>query len=164
MFIGEAPGYYEDKQARPFVGQAGKFLDELIQIAGLRREEVYITNVVKCRPPNNRDPLPVEMDTCQSLWLDQQIVLLRPQVVVTLGRYSLSRFFPRENISRARAKERWRDGVLFYPMYHPAAALHQQSLRETIVADMRRFPEVLAQAVTPQAPSTPDQPQQLNLF
>lgn len=176
MFIGEAPGFYEDKQAKPFVGQAGKFLDELIQVAGLERKDVYISNVVKCRPPNNRDPLPTESDTCHGLWLDQQIALLQPKVIVTLGRYALTRFFPNEQISRARANARWKDGVLIYPMYHPAAALHQQRLRDTIIDDMRKLPDVIAQATqsgeqapaptaAPEASAQQDQdPQQLSMF
>src|SRR5205823_12134742 len=99
FFIGEGPGYYEDKSGRPFVGAAGKFLDELLALAGLRRSDVFITNVVKCRPPNNRDPLQQEIDACHG-WLDQQLEAVNPRIVVTLGRHSMNRYFPGESISR----------------------------------------------------------------
>ena len=93
MFIGEAPGYHEDQQGRPFVGQAGQFLEKLLASIGLKREQVYIANVIKCRPPDNRDPLPTEIQNCKP-WLDRQIELLKPQMIVTLGRYSMARYFP----------------------------------------------------------------------
>ena len=145
-FIGEAPGFYEDKQARPFVGQAGKFLDELLASVGWRRDQVYVTNVVKCRPPNNRDPLPIELETCEDNWLKPELGLVDPKVIVTLGRYSLARLFPKESIGRVRGKTlRWGPYTVF-PIYHPAAALHQQRLRGVIMEDFQRLPHVLEEA------------------
>jgi uracil-DNA glycosylase family 4 len=161
VFIGEAPGWHEDQQGRPFVGSAGQFLEELLASIGLKREEVYICNVIKCRPPQNRDPLPIEIRTCQP-WLDRQLELIHPKLVVTLGRYSLARFFPGETISKVHGKTRKEGDVLYYAMYHPAAALHQQSLRQTIQADMLKIPSLLAQAE--EIPETEEKPQQLSMF
>lgn len=143
FFIGEGPGYYEDKSGRPFVGPAGKFLDELLASAGLRRSEVFITNVVRCRPPNNRDPLAPEIDAC-SKWLDQQLAAIQPRIVVTLGRHSMNRYFPGESISRIHGQARQVDGLTVVPMFHPAAALHQQRFRALIEEDFRRLPAVVA--------------------
>lgn len=145
LFIGEAPGWHEDQQGRPFVGPAGQFLDELLALIGLRRVEVYIANVIKCRPPQNRDPLPSEIQACRK-WLDRQIEVIRPKMIVTLGRYSLARYFPNQSISEIHGKPKKQNGVIYYPMYHPAAALHQGSLRQIIEADMLRIPKILAQA------------------
>jgi uracil-DNA glycosylase family 4 len=144
LFIGEAPGWHEDQQGRPFVGPAGQFLDQLLASIGLRRGEVYIANVIKCRPPQNRDPLPVEIESCRK-WLDQQIETIQPQMIITLGRYSLARYFPSDSIGKVHGKPRKLGGVVLYPMYHPAAALHQGSLRRTIETDMLRVPHILAQ-------------------
>jgi uracil-DNA glycosylase family 4 len=163
MFIGEAPGWHEDQQGRPFVGPAGKFLDELLGLIGLKREQVYITNVIKTRPLDNRDPLPQEMVNCRP-WLDRQIEIIRPKMIVTLGRYSMALFFPGKTISRIHGTAEKRDGILYYAMYHPAAALHQQSLRETIKADMQKIPELLRQATgMPEAKQEPET-KQLNMF
>ncbi len=145
MFVGEAPGFYEDQQARPFVGPAGRFLDELIAAVGLRRDQVYITNVVKCRPPENRDPLPAEIDACRN-YLERQIELIKPKVIVTLGRYSLAWFFPKDSISKVHGQARVRDGIYVLSMYHPAAALHAASMRSVIESDFRKLPDLLAQA------------------
>ncbi len=142
MFIGEAPGQNEDRLGRPFVGAAGQFLDELLGLAGLKRSEVYICNVIKCRPPGNRDPLPAEIMSCKP-WLEQQIALKQPKVIVTLGRYSMARWFPGQSISRIHGQPAEKDGVLVYPMYHPAAALHQAALKETIQNDMRQLGRLL---------------------
>jgi uracil-DNA glycosylase family 4 len=142
LFIGEAPGFNEDREGRPFVGAAGAFLDELLSSIGLSRNEVYIANVIKCRPQANRDPLPIEIRACKP-WLDQQIELIRPKVIVTLGRYSLARYIGNESISRVHGKPRKVGDVLCFPMYHPAAALHQGSLRKVIEEDMRRLPQLL---------------------
>jgi len=144
LFIGEAPGWHEDQQGRPFVGPAGQFLDQLLASISLRRAEVYIANVVKCRPPQNRDPLPAEIQTCRK-WLDRQIEMIQPQMIITLGRYSLARYFPNESIGKIHGKPRKLEGVIYYPMYHPAAALHQGSLRRTIETDMLKIPQILAQ-------------------
>jgi uracil-DNA glycosylase family 4 len=163
MFIGEAPGWHEDQQGRPFVGPAGKFLDELLGLIGLKREQVYITNVIKTRPLQNRDPLPQEIVNCRP-WLDRQIEIIRPKMIVTLGRYSMALFFPGKSISKIHGTAEKRDGILYYAMYHPAAALHQQSLRETIKADMLKIPQLLAQANDMPEVKQEAEPKQLNMF
>lgn len=145
MFIGEGPGFNEDRQGRPFVGAAGKFLDQLLAAAGLKRTDVYITNIVKCRPPNNRDPMPDEIEAC-SKWLNRQIELIRPEVIVTLGRHSMNRFIPGATISRIHGDPRVVDGITVVPMFHPAAALHQERYRSLIVADFQKLPAILATA------------------
>ena len=146
MFIGEGPGFYEDQQGRPFVGAAGKFLDELLAGIGWARKDVYITNTVKCRPPDNRDPRDDELDTCESLYLRRQLQLVNPTLLDTLGRFSLTRLFPHQAISRARGQLLYKDGLAVYPVYHPAAALHQQRLRDVIVEDFRNIPTALETA------------------
>ena len=161
MFIGEGPGYNEDKQGRPFVGPAGKFLEELLATIDLTREEVYITNIIKCRPPNNRDPLPEEVQKCNS-WLELQIELLAPELIVTLGRHSMARFFPRQTIGKMHGKFADVNGQQVFAMYHPAAALHQQRLRDTLIQDMKKIPEALAQE--DQHPPEKEQPEQLSMF
>jgi uracil-DNA glycosylase len=143
MFVGEGPGFHEDQQARPFVGPAGRLLEDLLSTAGLRRSDVYITNVVKCRPPNNRDPLPTEIDACRA-YLEQQIGFIQPKLIVTLGRYSLAWFFPRDSISKVHGHLRRQNGTYFLHMYHPAAALHAGNLRKTIEDDFRKIPQALA--------------------
>lgn len=142
MFVGEGPGFHEDQQARPFVGPAGRLLEELLSAAGLRRSDVYITNVVKCRPPNNRDPLPTEIDACRA-HLEQQIAFIKPKLIVTLGRYSLAWFFPRDSISKVHGHLRRQNGMYFLHMYHPAAALHAGNLRKTIEDDFGKIPQAL---------------------
>jgi uracil-DNA glycosylase family 4 len=162
-FIGEAPGWHEDQQGRPFVGPAGQFLDELLASIGMKRQQVYICNVLKCRPPGNRDPLPIEVKTCQQ-WLDRQLALIHPKMIVTLGRYSMARFFPGETISKVHGKARREGGVIYYAMYHPAAALHQQGLRDTIKADMRRIPALLIEAEPQPDAKTAQKPQQMSFL
>lgn len=142
MFIGEGPGFYEDQQGRPFVGASGKFLDDLLRGIGLDRTSVFITNVVKCRPPQNRDPQPDEIAAC-SKYLDAQIAAIAPKVVVTLGRHSMQRYFPGEAVSRIHGQPRRKGELIVVPMYHPAAALHQGNLRKVIEADFSRLPEFL---------------------
>jgi DNA polymerase len=144
MFIGEGPGFYENEQGRPFVGQAGKFLDELLETAGLKREEVFICNVVKCRPPGNRDPLPDELSAC-SMYLDQQIEAIDPCVIVTLGRYSMSKFLPMVKISEVHGQPRMVRDRLIVPMFHPAAALHQPTLKPLLIADFQLLPKAVEQ-------------------
>jgi len=161
LFIGEAPGWHEDQQGRPFVGPAGKYLEELLASIKLRREQVYIANVIKCRPPGNRDPLPGEIQAC-SKWLTRQIEIIRPKVIVTLGRYSMAKYFPNQSISQVHGKARKQDGIIYYAMYHPAAALHQGSLRKTIEADMVKIPQILAQSE--KLTEAEAEPQQLSLF
>ena len=153
IFIGEAPGHQEDQQGRPFVGPAGRFLDELLGSIGLKREDVFIANMIKCRPPNNRDPLPTEVAACTK-YLDRQIELLRPNLIVTLGRYAMNKYFPKESISRVRGKVRTKDGQRILPLLHPAAALHQASLRESIEQDFRVITQAIEEAKEP-LPSPP---------
>jgi uracil-DNA glycosylase len=145
MLIGEAPGWNEDQQGRPFVGAAGRFLEELLAKAGMKRDEVFITNVVKSRPPGNRDPLPDEIAACAP-YLERQIEVIDPDVIVTLGRFSMARWFPGERISRIHGQPKQVGRRLIVPMYHPAAALHQQALRATIEEDFGRLPKILAEA------------------
>jgi len=158
MFIGEAPGFNEDRTGRPFVGAAGKFLDQLLKLAGLSRDQVYIGNVIKCRPPNNRDPQPDEIEACRK-WLDQQIALIKPEVIVTLGRHSMNRFIPGASISRIHGEPRVVDGLTIVPMFHPAAALHQERYRSLIMADFERLPAILAAAAERSRPAAPAAPE-----
>jgi DNA polymerase len=162
LLIGEAPGYYEDQKGLPFVGPAGRFLEQLLASIGLDRSQVYITNVVKCRPPGNRDPLPNEISSCGK-FLTRQLDLIKPKIVITLGRYSLARFLPNEAISRVHGKPRQVDGITVFPMYHPAAALHQQRYRQTIIDDMKAVPDLLKDAPQEQEPP-PSQDEQLSMF
>jgi uracil-DNA glycosylase family 4 len=174
MFIGEGPGFYENEQGRPFIGAAGKFLDELLAVCGMVREKVFITNVVKCRPPGNRDPLPEELAACGD-YLERQIETINPKVVVTLGRFSMARFMPLAKIGEVHGQASWVRGRLIVPMYHPAAALHQPSLRPTLERDFTRLPGYIGQArhaqpeikpASDELHSTPqeDEPTQLSLF
>ncbi len=177
MFIGEGPGFYENEQGRPFVGAAGKFLDELLQRAHLQREKVFITNVVKCRPPGNRDPLPEELEAC-SWFLDRQIEAINPMVIVTLGRFSMAKFMGNVRISDVHGQSRWVNGRLVVAMFHPAAALHQPSLKNAVLDDFGRLPSYLTQARTnrdkmqavqtvhPEEENLPEEnnPTQLSLF
>ncbi|MBI2830793.1 MAG: uracil-DNA glycosylase [Chloroflexi bacterium] len=165
MFIGEAPGYHEDQQGRPFVGSAGQFLTQLLASINLKREQVYITNVIKCRPPQNRDPLPGEIAACRS-WLDRQIELIHPKMIVTLGRYSMALFADGKSISKIHGTAQKKGDIIYFAMYHPAAALHQQSLRHDIEQDMLKIPAVLAQAksVAEVKPEPKPEAKQLNMF
>ena len=185
MFIGEGPGYHENQQGKPFVGQAGAFLDELLSAAGLKREEVFITNVVKCRPPSNRDPMPEELTACAH-YLDEQIALLDPKVIVTLGRFSMAKFIENGKISQIHGKSHKVGKRLVVTMYHPAAALHQPALRPALVEDFQKLPELLgkeavvqtkvekpflpkAEALVPETKTVkkqekPSLPEQLSLF
>lgn len=143
MFIGEGPGFYENEQGRPFVGAAGKFLDELLAKIGLKRADVFITNVVKCRPPGNRDPEPTEIQACSG-YLERQIQAINPKIVVTLGRFSMARFMPNVKISAVHGQAKKINGRLVVAMYHPAAALHQPSLKSSIEQDFMRLPGLIA--------------------
>ena len=168
MFIGEGPGYHEDRLGRPFVGAAGKFLDDLLSSIGLTRDQVFIANMVKCRPPQNRDPLPAEVSACNK-YLERQIELVDPVLIVTLGRFSLARFFPGESVSRARGKVRRKDGRAIYPIMHPAAGLHRQQFRPGIVEDFKGIPGALEEIRNSGVPETPaltlePPPQQLSMF
>ncbi len=163
MFIGEGPGFHEDKQGRPFVGAAGQFLEELLSNINLKRDAVFITNVVKCRPPANRDPEPDEIEACRG-YLERQIELIQPKMVVTLGRFSMARYFPNAKISQIHGQPKKMEGVIYYPMYHPAAALHQPSLRRTVQEDMKRIPQLLAEIDRLAEEDPPEQIEQLSLF
>jgi len=178
MFIGEGPGYYENEQGRPFVGAAGQFLDELLQTIHLKRSNVFITNVVKCRPPGNRDPETEEISTCTSLYLQRQMDAINPKMIVTLGRFSLGLFLPNARITQVHGKpfQIKEKNRILVPMYHPAAALHQPSLRSAVVADFAQLPKWIAkmnekmkaaeQPVFEEPPKddTPPAPTQLSLF
>ena len=169
MFIGEGPGFHENEQGRPFVGAAGKYLDELLAKINMKRAEVFIGNVVKCRPPGNRDPLPEELAACSG-YLERQIQAINPKVIVTLGRFSMANFFPNAKISSVHGQAMKLKGRLVIAMYHPAAALHQQSLKPIIERDFARLPELIGQAE--KAPESPPgnsidpkkEPKQLSLF
>ena len=161
MFIGEAPGFHEDQQGRPFVGPAGQFLDRLLALINLKREQVYIANVIKCRPTGNRDPLPTEITNCE-YWLNRQIEIIKPKMIVTLGRYSMARYFPGKSISKIHGTARKESDIIYFAMYHPAAALHQQSLKQSIEADMMKIPQLLAESQA--IPEDKPKPQQLNMF
>ncbi len=146
MLIGEGPGASEDKQGRPFVGASGKFLDELLAQAGVTRADVWITNVVKCRPPGNRDPQPVEIETCTTNYLDQQIKIVNPSIIVTLGRHSMSRFIPDAKITQVHGQMQKIGKRFVIPMFHPAAALHQQRFRPLLLEDFAKLPAQLEEA------------------
>lgn len=176
MFIGEGPGFYENEQGRPFVGQAGKYLDELLQKIGLKRTEVYITNVVKCRPPANREPQEEELVACRE-FLERQIRVIQPRVIITLGRFSMGRYFKDAKISLVHGNAVWVKGQMIIPMYHPAAGLHQPALKASIEKDFLKVPDYIQKArATPtnityedETTSSPDgedqtKPTQLNLF
>jgi DNA polymerase len=175
MFVGEAPGFHEDKQGVPFVGQAGKLLEQLLAGIGLAREDVYIANVLKCRPPGNRDPQQDEIEACEShLW--KQIELIRPKLVATLGNFATKLLTAQPTgITRVHGQEREVDlggnRVLLYPLYHPAAALYTPKMLDVLAADFARIPALLGRDVQPPpepepllARSTAEPAVQLGLF
>ena len=145
MLIGEGPGFHENEQGLPFVGQAGKLLNELLAQGGFKREDVFITNVVKCRPPGNRDPKPEELGACQD-FLEKQIAAINPLIIVTLGRFSMARYFKDAKISRIHGQAAWNGGRFIIPMYHPAAALHQPKLKPVIGQDFAKLAELVEKA------------------
>ncbi len=165
MFIGEGPGFHENEQGRPFVGAAGRFLEELLASIGRTRNQVFIGNVIKCRPPGNRDPQVDEIDACSS-FLDRQIQVINPKLVATLGRFSMARFFPKARISNFHGQAKWILGRLVVTMYHPAAALHQPSLKKQVELDFLRLPEYIEQAqkYSYVQEDSSDEPEQLSLF
>jgi len=164
VFIGEAPGFNEDQQGSPFVGAAGKFPDELLESIHLDRTKVYICNIIKCRPPGNRDPLPQEIESCKR-WLDHQLDIISPKVIVTLGRHSMARFFRGASIGKIHGTAQTINGRTYFAMYHPAAALHQQSLRKTIEADILKLPGIVqANEVKEDSTPTEPKPEQLSMF
>lgn len=173
MFIGEGPGHHEDQQGLPFVGASGQYLNELLHLIGLKRDDVFITNVVKCRPPGNRDPLPNELDTCIPTYLNRQIEFIQPKIVATLGRFSMALFFPGGRITQIHGHPKHADGRIYYPLFHPAAVLRNPNLRPVMEEDFKRMmglAQELASAPQPgKAASEPDDeppptPRQLSLF
>lgn len=146
LFIGEGPGQNEDVQGKPFVGEAGKFLEEMLSLINLKREDIFIANVVKCRPPHNRDPLDEEVDVCVRNYLLAQIRMIKPKLIVTLGRHSMKVFFPQiKSISSVHGKAYKKAGQVYLILYHPAAALYQRSLFEQMKEDFKQIPEILRQ-------------------
>lgn len=172
MFVGEAPGFHEDQQGLPFVGASGKYLEQLLELIGLTRKDVFITNIVRCRPPQNRDPERLEIETCEP-YLDQQIALIQPRIIATLGRYSMAKFFPDGKISKIHGVAKKEDGRLYYPLFHPAAVLRNPALREPMEEDFKRMKKLLEELRAdypakdddaPPPPPPPEKPQQLSLF
>jgi uracil-DNA glycosylase family 4 len=176
MFVGEAPGFYEDQKGEPFVGAAGKLLNDLLQSAGLSRDEIYIANVIKCRPPNNRDPEMDEVDTCKP-FLMQQIQMIRPKLVCTLGNWATQTLLERKvGITKVKAQAFYMKDFVLFPLLHPAAALHQGGLLEPLKEDFRKLKEFLDRHTKPAEPTdtappaTPTlqiespQPSQMDLF
>jgi uracil-DNA glycosylase family 4 len=169
MFIGEGPGFNENEQGRPFVGAAGNFLNELLVEAGFKRQDVWIGNVVKCRPPGNRDPLPEELSACND-YLERQIAAINPKIIITLGRYSMAKYMPGAKISSVHGQMQIVAGRVVIAMFHPAAALHQAALKPAIRKDFAHLPSLLEQVraarkLTSQAAEEPKvDPQQLSLF
>jgi DNA polymerase len=168
MFIGEGPGYHEDRQGLPFVGASGNYLETLLALIGLKREDVFIANVVKCRPPDNRDPLPAEIDACRP-FLDRQCALIDPLIIVTLGRFSMARYFPGGKITQIHGKPKYDERRAYYPLFHPAAVLRNPALQSEMEADFRRIPEIVAAVRAKRAPASPPPaddppPTQLKLF
>jgi len=178
MLIGEGPGFNENEQGRPFVGAAGKFLEELLAQAGLKRTDVWIGNVVKCRPPGNRDPMPDELAAC-NLYLERQIAAINPKIIITLGRFSMGKFMPGAKISQVHGQMRKVGSRFVIAMFHPAAALHQAALKPSILADFGKLPQMLdvarkelAKQDTGQVaeqrpvyePPKPEAPKQMKLF
>lgn len=169
MMIGEAPGFHEDRQGRPFVGAAGNLLDELLAVINLKRNEIYICNVLKCRPPQNRDPQPDEMEACKP-YLDQQIELIKPKVIITISRFAMARWFAEKKISEIHGAPKKIGDLVVLPMYHPAAALHQPSLRRVLEEDFKKIPGILKEManlkeeVVADAPRKDKPPEQLSMF
>lgn len=175
MFIGEGPGFHEDRQGLPFVGRSGDYLVQLLRGIGLTRDQVFIGNVVKHRPPDNRDPLPDEIEACRH-FLDRQIEALDPLLIVTLGRFSMARYFPGGKITAIHGKPKYDERRAYYPLFHPAAVLRNPGLTAEMEADFKRLPELLAEvrkrraqgtaASSPAPPSDepPPKPKQLSLF
>jgi uracil-DNA glycosylase family 4 len=171
MFIGEGPGFHENEQGRPFVGAAGNFLNELLAQAGMKRSEVWIGNVVKCRPPGNRDPLPEELSACNE-HLERQIAAIDPKIIITLGRFSMNKFMPGAKISTVHGQMRRVGNRFVIAMFHPAAALHQASLKPAILQDFAQLPKLLEQArlalkraaPAPAEEEPKEEPKQLSMF
>src|ERR1044071_7087788 len=154
MFVGEAPGFHEDRQGEPFVGAAGKLLNDLLQSASLSRADIYIANVIKCRPPNNRDPEPDEVETCKP-FLMQQIQMIRPKLVCTLGNWATQTLLERKvGITKVKAQAFYMKDFVIFPLLHPAAALHQGNLLATLKEDFKKLKEFLDRNTKPAEPTT----------
>ncbi len=167
VFVGEGPGQNEDRQGLPFVGRSGEYLNYLLNLINLKREQVFITNVVKHRPPDNRDPLPDEIAACKP-YLDEQLALIDPAVIVTLGRFSMALFFPKDaRITKIHGHPLRANERIYYPLFHPAAVLRNPNLRPAMEADFKRIPELVAEisrsSKSDDSPPPPP-PQQLSLF
>lgn len=171
MFIGEGPGFNEDKQGLPFVGRSGDYLEKLLKLINLRRDQVFIANVVKHRPPENRDPMPDEITACNG-YLDRQIEIIDPLLIVTLGRFSMARYFPNSKITQIHGKPRLDERRAYYPLFHPAAVLRNPGLEKDMEADFKRLPEILGQVkalrgkaqALPEVKPPEEPPKQLKLF
>jgi uracil-DNA glycosylase family 4 len=169
MFIGEGPGFYEDQQGRPFVGPSGRLLERFLASIGMTREQVYIANVIKCRPPNNRDPLPTEIAAC-SHFLERQIEIINPRIIATLGRFSMERFFPGAKISQAHGRARREGKRVYLPLYHPAYVLRNRRAMPVAEADFAKIPRLLArlrevlQEENSYTETEETEPKQLRLF
>lgn len=172
VFVGEGPGQNEDRQGLPFVGRSGEYLNYLLNLINLKREQVFITNVVKHRPPDNRDPLPDEIAACKP-YLDEQLALIDPAVIVTLGRFSMARYFPGGKITQIHGKPKIENGRAYIPLFHPAAVLRNPDLRPVMEADVNQIPSILEDMRQKRAAgSKPPEsagddappPQQLSLF
>ena len=167
VFIGEGPGFHEDRRGLPFVGRSGDYLEYLLGLIGMHRDQVYITNVVKHRAPDNRDPRADEIFACKA-WLDEQLAIIRPAVIATLGRFSMARYFPDARISRIHGKPRFGGSPItaYYPLFHPAAALRNPGLRRDMEADIRRLPDLVAEVQQRRArqEEADEAPTQLSLF
>ena len=171
MFIGEGPGFHENEQGRPFVGAAGNFLNELLAQAGMKREDIWIGNVVKCRPPGNRDPLPEELSACNE-YLERQIAAINPKIIITLGRFSMAKYMPGAKITAVHGQMRRSGNRFVIAMFHPAAALHQASLKPAIMKDFAQLPNLLEQArkalvqsgAVEETSEQEEEPKQLSLF
>ncbi len=167
VFVGEAPGHYEDKQGEPFVGAAGKLLTELLSGIGMKREDVYIANVLKCRPPGNRSPMPEEIESCRP-YLERQLELIKPRVICTLGNFALQAITGKKMyITKARGTVIEAGGYSVFPLYHPAAALHRGDMRKPLEEDFVKLKEFLERAPLPEAgiaPGIKTSPEQLSLW
>ena len=162
FLIGEAPGYYEDQAGKPFVGRAGQLLDKLLQSIDFSRKDVYITNLLKCRPPNNRDPLPNEIKSCGD-YLSEQLEMISPKLIVTLGRYSLTRLLPSNSLSNSRGKLMKYKDIPLFPVYHPAAGLRNGNIMGILKNDFTKIPEIM-RSLDGRRDENKQQDSQLNLF
>ena len=170
MLVGEAPGYYEDQQGLPFIGAAGRYLDELLKMISLERDTIFMLNIVRCRPPRNRDPLRAEIQACRP-YLERQIAAVQPKIVATLGKFSLAAFLPDAHIQTAHGQPRYVDGRVIFPLHRPANALRNPALKAEMEADFKRIPEIMENysdyveaPPPPEDEPPPEPPKQLSLF